>query len=265
MAGIAVLLAVITISIVVTRIASVALGMTGIAHDLATFQARSAFSGVGYTTAEAEKIMNHPVRRRIVMVLMLAGNAGLVTAVASIVVAVVQTEDVTTAALRVAVLAVGLLALYLLTRSARVEILLRTLIRRALDRWTRLSLYDYESLLDVTGDHNVVELEVGADGWLADRSLAELNLPDEGVTVLAVRRRSGAFLGAPGGDVVLERGDVLVVYGHRDTLRELSERKGDDAGAQEHRRSVDRHQQNQRRDESQDAGQRRTAPSRPDE
>ncbi len=261
MAGIAVLLVVITISIVVTRIAAVALGMTGVSHDLARFQARSAFSGVGYTTAEAEKMMDHPVRRRIVMVLMLAGNAGLVTAVASIVVAVVQTEDLTTATVRMVVLAAGLLVLYLLTRSARVEVLLRTLIRKALHRWTRLALYDYESLLDVTGDYNVVELEVGEGEWLADQSLAELDLPDEGVTVLAVRRRSGAFLGAPGGDVVLERGDVLIVYGHRDTLRELSERKGGGSGAEGRRRSVDRHQQNQRRDERQDQGQRRAKPS----
>lgn len=261
MAGITVLLVVVTISIVVTRIAAVALAMTGVSHDLAKFQARSAFSGVGYTTNEAEKMMNHPVRRRIVMILMLAGNAGLVTAVASIVVAVVQTEDFETAVLRIAVLAVGLLTLYLLTRSARVEIVVRNLIRKALHRWTRVALYDYESLLDVTGDYNVVELEVGEGDWLADRSLAELNLPDEGVTVLAVRRRSGSFLGAPGGDIVLESGDVLVVYGHRDTLRELSEREGDERGFEGRRRSVDRHQQNQQRDERQDEGRRRPKPS----
>lgn len=260
MAGIAVLLVVVTISIVVTRIASVALGMTGVSHDLATFQARSAFSGVGYTTSEAEKMMNHPVRRRIVMVLMLAGNAGLVTAVASIIFAVVQTDDLSTAAFRVGVLAVGLFALYLLTRSARVEMLLRNLIRRALRRWTRLELYDYESLLDVTGDYNVVELEVQEGEWLADRSLEELDLPDEGVTVLAVRRRGGPFLGAPGGDVVLETGDVVVVYGHRDALRDLAEREGGERGSESRRRSVDRHHQKQQRDAVSDQGRRRAGP-----
>lgn len=262
MAGIAVLLVVVTISIVVTRIASVALGMTGLSQDLARFQARSAFSGVGYTTNEAEKMMGHPARRRIVMILMLAGNAGLVTALASMVVAVVQTEDVGAAAFRVGVLSAGLLCLYLLTRSQRVELVLRRVIHKALDRWTRLTVYDYESLLDVTGDYNVVELEVGEQEWLADRSLEELQLPDEGVTVLAVRRRSGSFLGAPGGDVVLETGDVLVVYGHRDTLRELAERKGDERGSEGRRRSVDRHQRNQQRDAREDRGRRRPGPER---
>lgn len=259
-AGIAVLLVVVTVSIVVTRIASVALVMTGLSHDLARFQARSAFSGVGYTTGEAEKLMNHPARRRIVMILMLAGNAGLVTALASMVIAVVQTDDASAALLRLGVLTVGLVVLYLLTRSARVEVVLRTLIHRALRRWTGLALHDYESLLDVTGDYNVVELEVGEQGWLADRSLEELQLPDEGVTVLAVRRRSGSFLGAPGGDVVLETGDVLVVYGHRSTLRELADRKGDVQGTEGRRRSVDRHRQSQQRDARQDRGRRRGAP-----
>lgn len=260
MAGIAVLLVVVTISIVVTRIASVALAMTGVSHDLARFQARSAFSGVGYTTDEAEKMMNHPARRRIVMILMLAGNAGLVTALASMVIAVVQTDELGAAVFRMAVLAAGLLALYLLTRSERVEVLLRTVINKALSRWTQLAVYDYESLLDVTGEHNVVELEVGEGEWWADRSLEELHLPDEGVTVLAVRRRSGSFLGAPGGDVVIEGGDVLVLYGHRETLRELAERKGDEQGAQGRRRSVDRHRRNQERDAQQDRGRRRGTP-----
>lgn len=260
MAGIAVLLVVVTISIVVTRIASVALSMTGLSRDLARFQARSAFSGVGYTTNEAEKMMNHPARRRIVMILMLAGNAGLVTALTSMVIAVVQTDELDAALFRLTVLSAGLLALYLLTRSDRVEAVLQTFIHKALRRWTDLALRDYESLLDVTGDYNVVELEVREQEWLADRSLEELQLPDEGVTVLAVRRRSGSFLGAPGGDVVLESGDVLVVYGHRDTLRELAERKGDEGGSEGRRRSVDRHQRKQERDAAQDRGRRRGAP-----
>jgi Trk-type K+ transport system membrane component len=74
------LLVVITLSILVTRVATVALTHNGLSKEVSRFQARSAFSGVGYTTREAEQLVNHPVRHRLLLLLMLMGNAGIVTA-----------------------------------------------------------------------------------------------------------------------------------------------------------------------------------------
>ena len=65
------LLVVLTLSILVTRIATVALTYTGLSRESARFQARSAFTGVGFTTNESEKVVNHPLRRKILMLLML--------------------------------------------------------------------------------------------------------------------------------------------------------------------------------------------------
>jgi hypothetical protein len=206
MAGVVVLLVALLISIVAARIATVALTMTGLSQDLARFQARYAFSGVGFTTSEADLMTSHPARRRVVMILMLIGNAGLVTAVASLVSAVVNTGDASSALLRAAVLLGGLLTLYLFMRSEWTESVMRRVFQRILQQWTSLEIHDYESLLDLTGDYTVVEIDIDGDDWLADRPLAELDLPEEGMTVLAVRRSGGQFLGAPGGDVVLDRG-----------------------------------------------------------
>ena len=79
------LLVVITISITVVRIGSVALVMTGLSKDLAVFQAQSAFSGVGFTTTESGSVVGHAARRKIIRLLMLMGNAGITSAVASVV------------------------------------------------------------------------------------------------------------------------------------------------------------------------------------
>lgn len=54
------LLAVLIVSLLITRIATVALTLTGLPRELARFQARSAFTGVGFTTSETEKVVNHP-------------------------------------------------------------------------------------------------------------------------------------------------------------------------------------------------------------
>ena len=69
MISILTLLVVLTLSILVTRIATVTLTYTGLSRESAKFQARSAFTGVGFTTNESEKAVNHPIRRRILLLL----------------------------------------------------------------------------------------------------------------------------------------------------------------------------------------------------
>ena len=81
------------LSLLVTRIAAMALMFTGLSREAARFQARSAFSGVGFTTVEAELIMNHPVRRKIIMLLMLLGNIGIATVVATVIVSLLSTAS----------------------------------------------------------------------------------------------------------------------------------------------------------------------------
>jgi hypothetical protein len=257
MAGVVVLLVTLLISILTTRIATVALTMTGVSQDLARFQARSAFSGVGFTTSEADQMTSHPARRRIIMLLMLIGSAGLLTAVASIVSAAVDTEDLSSGLLRGAVLVTGLLALYLFTQSRRAESVMRNAFQRILQRWTSLEVHDYESLLDLTGAYTVVEIDIGGDDWLSARSLEELDLPEEGVTVLAVRRAGGQFLGAPSGDVMLAPGDILVVYGHKRALAQLAGRRGGAGGEEERERAVEQHRQRLERLAEADEGTRR--------
>lgn len=92
------------------------------------------------------------------------------------------------------------------------------MIGRALDRRTGLDLYDYESLLDITGDHVVTEVEVHERDWLAERPIGDLVSPEEGVLVLAVHRSERKYLGAPSADVVVEPGDVMIVYGRADVI-----------------------------------------------
>src|SRR5690606_36218305 len=102
----------------VTRIAAMALMFTGLSREAANFQARSAFTGVGYTTREAEGMVNHPVRRQIVMHLMLLGNIGVATVVATLMVSFTAAAGTTASqrAWSIAFLAAGLFGLWLLFR-----------------------------------------------------------------------------------------------------------------------------------------------------
>lgn len=93
MIAIVTLFIIIFFSILLTRLATYVLIQTGLSREMARFQARSALSGVGYTTSEAEHMVNHPVRRRVVMLLMLLGNAGIVTVLASLILTLLERLD----------------------------------------------------------------------------------------------------------------------------------------------------------------------------
>lgn len=233
MYAIVLLIVVATLSLAITRIASVMLTGTGMASESARFQARSALTGVGFTTTEAERVVTHPVRRRIIMALMLIGNAGLVTAIAALLggfLGVGGQEQ----AFRAMLLVVALLALYGGSRSAWVDRRLAQLIERFLSRFTELDVRDYAQLLRVTGDYAVRELAVEEDEWIAGTPLGDLRLPDEGMAVIGVLRKDGRYVGVPTRDTVLEPGDTALIYGHDEALRTLSNRTRGDEGDEEH-------------------------------
>ena len=85
--------AVVLLSMLLTRVATIALTVTGLSREAARFQARSGLTGAGYTTTEAESIVNHPVRRRIVATLVLIGSAGIVSVIGGVALTFTQADD----------------------------------------------------------------------------------------------------------------------------------------------------------------------------
>jgi K+/H+ antiporter YhaU regulatory subunit KhtT len=225
MVAIATLLVVVTVTLVVNRVGTIALTATGLSTEVAHFQARSALTGVGFTTSETELVVNHPVRRRIVLSLMLVGNAGLVTIIATLVVGFAGKGDTLDVLTRLGTLVLGLGLIVLAARSRTIDRLLSRVISSALRRFTKLDVRDYARLLDLASNYAVAELGVEADSWVAEHRLADLHLPDEGVLVLGIRRSDGTFVGAPRGDTHIHEQDTLIVYGYADVLADLGTRK----------------------------------------
>ena len=225
-------LAVVLLSLIVTRVAAVLLVLTGMSHEAGRFQARSAFMGVGFTTSEAEAVTTHPQRRRIVAALMLLGSAGLVTAIASLIVSFGGTPR-GDGLVRALALIGGLLLLYLLARSSWIDRRLEALVGDIM-RAGGMSVRDYASLLDLEGDYAVAEKHVDAEDWMAERTLGDLCLDEEGISVLGVHRHRGGYLGLPRGDVLIEPSDRVVLYARESLLDELDERPRGEAGEAAH-------------------------------
>lgn len=254
MTSIASLLVVLTFSFLCTRLATVALTLTGLSRELARLQSVSAFTGVGFTTTESEKIVNHPVRRRILILLMIVGNAGIVSAIASLMLSFAAVTEAREGITRILGLGAGVAALLAAARSAWVERVMDRGMRWALSRWTRLWAVDYTELLNLSGRYRVYELKVDEGDWVEGRRLGALDLFEEGIVVLGIHRSDGSYVGVPRGETEIEAGDRLVLYGRRDDLMELDERRRGAAGDEAHQQALreqseERHREEEREQE----------------
>lgn len=234
MAAVLSLLLIILISILITKVATIALTHTGLSKESARFQARSALTGVGFTTNESENVVNHPIRRKVLMLLMIVGNAGIVTAMASLILTYVQTSDEISIWWKTLAIFGGIAVLWYMAVSRIVNKTLSWIIERLLKRYSTLPVFDFASLLHLAKDYQVSEFFVKNSDWIANRSLRDLDLSAEGLLVLGIERQGKDYIGTPQADTKILSGDKLIIYGRGSTLQDLDERRKGPSGDKSH-------------------------------
>ena len=211
------LLLVIALSMLVIKIGSIALLMTGLSEEVAKFQSLSAFSGTGFTTKESESILKVPIRRKIVSLLIRLGSVGVVTSISTLLLSFLGAGSATVE--RLLVLGTGVVVLLILARNKTFNRLLNPVIERMLSKYTSLDLRDYVSLLHLKEDYRIAEIDIRQHNWLANQTIQDLNLIDEGVLVLGVKRYGEEYIGVPPTDLRLRAHDLLVLYGRKKRLK----------------------------------------------
>lgn len=211
------------VAFLIVRIGAIALMMTGLPRETANFQAISAFFGVGFTTAESELVVTHSARRKITQHLIVAGNLGITSALATFIVTLLADgEDAGIS--RAWTLPIGLGGVILLfgILSVRpVRIATEWIIRKSLKSAGVIRPMDYDLLLRVVHGYVLSELAISADSPLANKPLTQSGLGQLGVLVLGISRHDGSYIGAPAGRDVIEPGDQLIVYGREEDLSRL--------------------------------------------
>ncbi len=235
--GLITLLTALGLSLFISKLAAIALMHTGLSAQASQFQARSAFTGTGFTTREAESIVRHPVRRRIIMWLMVVRSAGLVTIVISLFLSFLGPGELGRIGIFAALVS-GLAGIYLISRSHLVDRLVHRFVRWALEHWTELNVQDYASLLNLSGKYAVLEIRISEESWFSGKTVGQCFLEREGVKLLGITRKDGTYLGVPGPDTEFLPQDTLVLYGRHKTLRKLDSRPGGTEGEAEHAEAV---------------------------
>ena len=233
------LFVIITLSALVTKVAAIALMHTGLSTEIAKFQARSAYTGSGYTSQESEKLMNHPVRRKIVYMLMLIGNAGIITTLSSLMLTFLLPNNRSSLVYSLIFIVVALSALWFAIKSKVVDRWLSKMIDRALKKYTNIDVKDYAAILHLSGEYQISELRVRKTSWLAGKTLLELDLKSEGINVLGIQQKEGEYIGAPGGDDVINAGDVITMYGKAEIFKNIGARDDDFLGDWNHQKIVE--------------------------
>lgn len=234
----------IIVSFVAVRIGAIAFELTGLEWSLAKFQSLSCFSGTGFTTREAELITGHPQRRRIASILMVFGNAGLVTLIATFantirpsmsVSELPSFVDVSVPPAAVpwinltVVVCVGYLIYRILSR-AHILHKFTEYLRSRIRKSDIIQPVSFEQLMVATGGYGVASVLASEQSSVVGKTLRASGLREEDITVLAVER-SGGTISNPPADTPIMVGDRLVCFGKTDVVRRVFalEREADEA------------------------------------
>ena len=215
------LLIVLTLAILLVRAGAVALRLTGIPPEVARFQARSAFTGAGFTTSESEAIVNHPVRRRIVSTLMVVGSIGLVSVVTTVIVSLVGIDAEGGLLKQLLWLGGALVVLWCVALNPKADRIMCAGIARVLERTEGFGARAPLRLLQMPVAHGIVRILAHRESGLAGRPLREFT--SRNVTVLGVAREDGTFVSLPDLSEKMRLADEIFVYGPDDEIDSLHE------------------------------------------
>jgi hypothetical protein len=222
-------------SFIIVRIGAIAFQLTGLEWSLAKFQSLSCFSGTGFTTREAELVTGHPQRRRIATILIILGNAGLVTMIATVASALTpqQTlwsrlsesllpiEKIPPYLVPYVNLLVIILAIYIMYRLSSNEKLIKkltTFLRIKVIQKKLFKPVSFEELLMLAGGYGVSKIDVSSGNPLVDKTLAQSDLRKSDITVLAIVRNEETIPNPPAGTKILS-GDELISFGQLENIR----------------------------------------------
>ena len=194
---------------------SIAFEATGLERSKSRFQALSALTGTGFTTSQAEAIVEHPKRRRVAGYLIFIGNTGIA---AFIVLLVLYARSGITAPSMVLVgIVVGVLVLIGLLIWLKVIDGLTGLILRLAGKGQPASSTAVRTLVRQSDDYAVVRLTVAQKSALAGSKLKDSLLEQGTISVLSLERQDG-MVPHPKPDEMISEGDRILCYGKTDEI-----------------------------------------------
>ncbi len=231
------------VAVVVVRVGSVILQLTGMPEEQSFFQALSCFTGCGFTTGESELITRHQRRRRIAQVLMILGYVGSITLIATLATHIQRvitgngevtipftdyvlfTIDPTLlASLKLVLVTITVYIIYRLFMKSKLSHRLLDYIKHRLRQMKIFQPLTYEELVAGIGGYDIIKMRVSRTSKILDKSIEEIKKDHQKLQILTLQRGDQIFHFPPD-DMKIMPDDILICFGDRvDALESLTAR-----------------------------------------
>lgn len=201
----------------IVEIAATALKLTGLNINIARFQALSALTGTGFTSREAEMVVSHPKRRKIIMVLMIIGPIGFISLLSLMVISIEQKTIL--AHLIALILLISLIVIF--TRSKKFISVFHKAVEGSFKKTDTPRKVELEEVLQLDHDFGICEISVDKNSRFVDKMLSQADFKEKGFIVLAIKR-GYEFLAIPQAKDKISEGDILFVFGKFANLKEIT-------------------------------------------
>ncbi len=216
------LIAILTISAFIVKIATVALNLTGLDNKRAFFQSLSAFTGTGFTTRDSEMIVTNDIRRKIIIIMMILGNAGMASVITTLTLSFFRGDG--SIAQTLVNITIILLAILLIIRLSMNKGLARKLTKRIQDKLVQSSPFTkrpVEEILRLAEGYGIAEVTIKDDCADIGHTLLESSFRQNDILIIAIER-SNQVIPAPHATDVIMSNDTLICYGKLPNISKIA-------------------------------------------
>lgn len=208
-------------SLLIVRIASVALRLTGLPDHVARFQSISALTGAGFTTTESESIVNFPIRRKVIVGLMIFGNLGLISVLSTFVVAFSESAEDTGALIQQGLMIIAVVAFiaFVMTNQTLDNILCKA-ISRILHPFLKSNQQHFLTVLALGNDYIVAEHVYRGK---QDHPLPNIVPAALGLNILSVRGIDQTYFDEFEPQFLVAQNESLVCFGSNQNHQRLAD------------------------------------------
>lgn len=187
-------------------IGSISLEATGMERSKARFQALSALSGTGFTTREAESIVEHPKRRKIVSWLIFFGSVGI-TAFIFLMIFYAREGILAPTLTHILAIVGSIVVFVVLIWTGAINKLTSIFIKPL-----RKSQDQSPEILHQIGDYGIARIKIDATNQADGLTIGKIKFKKRNISVLAIERGE-KVVSQPKDEELLQAGDCLVCYG----------------------------------------------------
>lgn len=216
------LILILVIFFLIVQVATSVLKLTGLDEKTSRFQAISAFTGTGFTTQEAELILEDTIRRKTVTVLMILGKVGFVSVIAGFFLSF-GSNDLGVEIRKALILLVLIFMLYKLTTLRGFLRTLNKFIEKSIITRGIIGQKTLEELFHLPKGYGLAQLSIADSSGENGLTLAEAGFIKKDILVLSIERKNRLISFPHAGDQIKE-GDKLLCYGLIQNIKKLHEK-----------------------------------------